>query len=162
MLIVGLTGGIATGKSTVTEMFRDRGVVIIDYDVMSRKVVEPDTPAWQDIVAYFGESILNADRTLDSAKIGDIVFPDAEKRKKLEGLIYPRLFEEYHRRLRKIEETDPDALVLVDTPLLYEAKLEAMFDKILACPEAKDAMQSASSVFGCHPVKYLQQFSPQE
>jgi dephospho-CoA kinase len=131
MLIVGLTGGIATGKSTVTEMFRERGVVILDFDVMSRDVVEPDTPAWHDIVAHFGESILSADRTLDRAKIGDIVFPDAEERKKLEGFIYPRLFEEYNRLLSEIEEADPDALVLVDTPLLFEAKLEGMFGKIL-------------------------------
>ena len=131
MLIIGLTGGIATGKSTVTAIFRKRGAIIFDYDVVAREVVEPDTPAWKDIVEYFGESILNDDRSLDRAKIGDIVFPDPEERKKLEGFIYPRLFEEYSRRIREIEQNDPDALVLADTPLLFEAHLEGMFDKIV-------------------------------
>ena len=131
MLIVGLTGGIATGKSTVTAIFEKRGAKIFDYDVVAREVVEPDTPAWKDIVEYFGESILNDDRSLDRAKIGDIVCPDPEERKKLEGFIYPRLFEEYSRRIREIEQNDPDALVLADTPLLFEAHLEGMFDKIV-------------------------------
>ena len=131
MLIVGLTGGIATGKSTVTAIFETRGAYIFDYDVVAREVVEPDTPAWKDIVEYFGESILNDDRSLDRAKLGDIVFPDPEERKKLEGFIYPRLFEEYSRRIREIEQNDPDALVLADTPLLFEAHLESMFDKII-------------------------------
>jgi len=131
MLIVGLTGGIATGKSTVSAMFEKRGAIVVDFDVLSRVVVEPDMPAWKDIVEYFGESVLNEDRTLDRAKIGDIIFPDPDKRKKLEGFIYPRLFEEYARRIREIEQNDPDALVLADVPLLFEVHLESMFDKIV-------------------------------
>lgn len=131
MLIVGLTGGIATGKSAVTKMFEERGAVIVDFDVMSRDIVEPDTPAWKDIVDYFGESILNDDRTLNRAKLGDIVFADTEKRKKLEGFIYPRLFEEYNRRIREIEQSNPGALVLADTPLLFEANLQDFFNKIV-------------------------------
>ncbi len=131
MLIVGLTGGIATGKSTVTELFRERGAIVIDFDVMSRVVVEPDTPAWRDIVEYFGEDLLNDDRTLDRARLADIVFPDPEKRRKLEGFIYPRLFEEYARRVREAEQSNPDALVLADVPLLFEVHLENLFDKIL-------------------------------
>ena len=131
MLIVGLTGGIATGKSTVTELFRERGAFIIDFDVMSRVVVEPDTPAWKDIVEYFGKDLLNDDRTLDRVKLGDIVFPDTDKRHKLQGFIYPRLFEEYDRRVREIEQKDPNALILADTPLLFEANLQDMFHKIV-------------------------------
>jgi dephospho-CoA kinase len=126
-----LTGGIATGKSTVTAIFEKRGAIIFDFDVVAHEVVEPDTPAWKDIVAYFGESILNDDRSLDRARLGDIVFPDPAERKKLEGFIYPRLFEEYSRRIREIEKNNPQALVLADTPLLFEAKLEGMFDKIV-------------------------------
>jgi len=131
VLIVGLTGGIATGKSTVTEVFRKRGASVFDFDVGAREVVEPDTPAWKDIVEYFGESILNDDRSLDRAKIADIVFPDPEERKKLVGFIYPRLFEVYSRWLSEVEQNDPHALVLADTPMLFEAHLEGMFDKIL-------------------------------
>ena len=131
MLIVGLTGGIATGKSTVSEMFEERGAVIVDFDVLSHDVIEPDMPAWKDIVDYLGPSVLNEDRTLDRARLGDIVFADTEKRRKLEGFIYPRLFEEYSRRIQEIGEKNPDALVLADVPLLIEVKLKGMFEKII-------------------------------
>ncbi len=131
MLIFGLTGGIATGKSTVAKMFEQRGAHIIDFDVLARIVVEPDTPAWKDIVDFFGTSILNKDRTLDRAKLGDIVFDDTEKRKTLQGFIYPRLFEEYARQTREIEQNDPNALVLADVPLLIEVGLQGMFEKII-------------------------------
>jgi dephospho-CoA kinase len=131
MLIVGLTGGIATGKSAVTARFKERGAAIIDFDAMTREVMKPDMRAWKDIVAFFGESVLNDDRTLDRARLGEIVFADPEKRIKLEGFIHPRLFEVYSRRIAEIEQNDPDALVLVDTPLLVEVKLQSMFDKIL-------------------------------
>ncbi len=131
MLIVGLTGGIATGKSAVTARFKERGAVIIDFDAMTREVMEPDMPAWKDIVEYFGESVLNEDRTLDRARLGEIVFANPEKRLRLEGFIHPRLFEVYSRRIAEIEQDDPGSLVLVDTPLLVEVKLQSMFDKIL-------------------------------
>jgi len=131
MLIAGLTGGIATGKSTVSEMFRKLGAYVIDFDVLSRVVVEPDMPAWKDIVQFFGESALNADRTLDRAKLGDIVFGDEERRKQLQGFIYPRLFEEYSRRIRDIEEKDSGAIVIADVPLLIEIRLQTMFEKII-------------------------------
>ena len=78
-------------------------------------VVEPGTPALKDIVAYFGQSVLKEDGALDRAKVGEIVFGDAEKRKTLEGFIYPRLFEEYARRIKEIGEKDSDALVLANT-----------------------------------------------
>jgi dephospho-CoA kinase len=138
MLIIGLTGGIATGKSTVVAMFERRGARILDFDVMARVVVEPGTPALKDIVAYFGQSVLKKDRTLDRTKVGEIVFGDAEKRKTLEGFIYPRLFEEYARRVKEIEEKHPDALVLVDTPLLFEANLEHMFEKIIVVHSTRE------------------------
>ena len=83
MLIVGLTGGIASGKSSVAAMFEKRGAHIIDFDALARVVVEPDKPAWKDIVDFFGPSVLNEDRTLDRARVGDIVFADEEKRKAL-------------------------------------------------------------------------------
>ena len=138
MLIVGLTGGIATGKSTVVAMFEKRGARILDFDVMARVVVEPGMPALQDIVAYFGQSVLKDDGPLDRTKVGEIVFGDAEKRKTLEGFIYPRLFEEYARRVKEVEEKHPDALVLVDTPLLFEANLEHMFEKIIVVHSTRE------------------------
>ena len=94
-LLLGVTGGIATGKSTVVNMLRELGAPIIDFDVLAREVVEPEKPAWKDIVAYFGEQVLQEDRQLDRKKLSDIVFRDFEKRKKLESFTHPRIFEAF-------------------------------------------------------------------
>lgn len=131
MLIVGLTGGIATGKSSVAAMFQKRGAHVIDYDELSHLVIEPDRPAWKDIVDFFGNSVLNEDRTIDRPKLGKIVFSDADKRKRLQGFIYPRLFEEYNRRLQEISQKEPRAIVLADVPLLIEQGMQAMFAKLI-------------------------------
>ncbi len=131
MMIIGLTGGIATGKSTVAATFRKYGIHIIDFDVLARVVVEPDTPAWNDIVDFFGSSVLRRDRTLDRPRLGEMVFTDAAKRKTLEGFIYPRLFEEYSRCLAEINQCDQQAIIMADVPLLIESGMEGMFEKII-------------------------------
>jgi dephospho-CoA kinase len=131
MMHVGLTGGIGSGKSTVAAMFSERGAYVIDYDELAHFVVEPNKPAWKDIVDFFGESILKKDRTLDRPRLGEIVFADAEKRKKLESFIYPRLAEEYSNRIRKILEKDLGAIIIADVPLLFETGMQSMFEKII-------------------------------
>jgi dephospho-CoA kinase len=131
MPLIGLTGGIGTGKSTVAEMLSEQGAYVIDFDVLSRIVVEPDKPAWQDIIDFFGKSVLNEDRTLNRVKLGDIVFDDEEKRRQLQGFIYPRLFEEYSRQVEEIRQKDPGAIIIVDVPLLIEIRLQHMFEKII-------------------------------
>jgi|GEM_PF-6491 len=130
-LLLGVTGGIATGKSTVVEMLKKKGAPVIDFDLLARKVVEPDRPAWKDIVAFFGEQVLAPDRTLDRKKLGDIVFGDLEKRKKLESFTHPRIFEEFIRELNAIVAQDPQAIIQVDVPLLIELNLQYMFHKLL-------------------------------
>jgi dephospho-CoA kinase len=131
MIIVGLTGGIATGKSSIAAMFAKRGAYILDFDELAHLVVEPDRPAWKDIVDFFGSSILKEDRTLDRPKLGKIVFSDAEKRKTLQQFIYPRISEEYLRRVQEIAEEDADPIVLADVPLLIEQHMQPMFAKII-------------------------------
>jgi dephospho-CoA kinase len=130
-LLLGVTGGIATGKSTVVNMLRELGAPLIDFDLIARQVVEPEKPAWKDIVAYFGEQVLQEDRQLDRKKLSDIVFRDFEKRKKLEGFTHPRIFESFIKQLNGIVEKDPDAIILVDVPLLIELNLQYMFHKTL-------------------------------
>src|SRR4030043_731264 len=103
MLIVGLTGGIASGKSTIAGMFKKEGAYIIDIDMISRDVVKPGKPAWQDVVHVFGKEVLNEDQTLNRKKVGDIVFSDAGKRKKLEKIIHPKINQENLSKRRKIE-----------------------------------------------------------
>jgi dephospho-CoA kinase len=130
-LILGVTGGIATGKTTVASMLEELGAPIIDFDVLARRVVEPNKPAWKDIVAYFGQEILLEDRTLDRKKLSGVVFRDAEKRRKLEGFIHPRTGDEYAEEVNRITAVDPNAIIQAVIPLLFEADMQGMFEKIL-------------------------------
>lgn len=130
-LILGVTGGIATGKTTVANMLEERGAPIIDFDVLARLVVEPDKPAWKEIVTYFGEEVLLEDRTLDRKKLSDIVFRDEEKRKKLEDFIHPRTGIEYAEQISRITAADPNVVIQAVVPLLFEANMQDMFEKVL-------------------------------
>lgn len=131
MIIIGLTGGIGSGKSSVAEMFKDEGAYVIDLDYLARVVVGPDTPAWRDIVDYFGEEILSPDRTLNRSKLAEIVFSDAQSRKALERFTHSRIFEKQETLLKDIKTKDPNAIVIVDVPLLFELSLNKNFDRII-------------------------------
>ena len=130
-LLLGVTGGIATGKSTVVQMFRQKAAPVIDFDLLARKVVEPGKPAWQDIVTYFGRHMLRDDRNLDRKKLAKLVFGDPEQRKKLESFTHPRIQQEFVLELNDIIAINPSAIVLVDMPLLIEFNRRSMFHKIL-------------------------------
>jgi dephospho-CoA kinase len=130
-LLLGVTGGIATGKSTVVRLLAEKGAPVIDFDLLARKVVEPDRPAWKDIVAFFGEQVLREDRTLDRGKLSDLVFRDLEKRKKLESFTHPRIQAEFISELQAIVVRDPEAIIQVDVPLLIEQNLQYLFHRIL-------------------------------
>jgi dephospho-CoA kinase len=130
-LLVGVTGSIATGKSTVADMLEELGAPMIDFDLLSRVVVETDKPAWKDIVSFFGKQVLNEDNTLDREKLREIVFRDMEKRKKLESFTHPRIFEEFYKNVEEISAKQPGAIIQVVVPLLIEGNMQAMFDHLL-------------------------------
>lgn len=130
-MIVGLTGGIATGKSTVSKLFAQKGVPVVDADVVARLVVEPDRPAWRDLVAFFGEEILLPDRTLDRAKLGALIFSDAAKRDKLNEIVHPQVRMEAERQIAHFIEQDSTRPVIYDVPLLIEAGYYKLVDKII-------------------------------
>ncbi len=130
-LLVGLTGGIATGKTVVASMLSKLGAALIDFDVLARRVVEPDQPAWRDIVAYFGEQVLAEDGTVDRARLGEIVFADAEKRKKLESFTHPRITELFLAEVRRIRKGEPEAIIQAAVPLLIEADMQSIFDHVV-------------------------------
>ena len=121
MIITGLTGGIASGKSTVADVFKKAGAVIIDADVIARRVVEPDRPAWQAIVSHFGREVLYADRTVNRARLGELVFKDRTLRRQLERIIHPRVRMAMDSEISRLRVTRPHAVVVLDIPLLYEA-----------------------------------------
>ncbi len=130
-LLLGVTGSIATGKSTVASMLEELGAPVIDFDILAREVVEPDQAAWKDIVDYFGKQILNEDRSIDRKKLSDIIFNDLEKRKKLESFTHPRIQELFVTRLIEITQKDPNAIVQVVIPLLIEINMQYLFHKLL-------------------------------
>jgi dephospho-CoA kinase len=131
VLNVGLTGGIASGKSTVGRMLVEKGARLIDFDELSHAVEEPEGPVWKEIVRHFGDEILQADRTIDRRKLGDIVFSNREKLDLLNRLVHPSVFKEWHKRIEEVRKEKPDAIVLSDIPLLIEAGMKPMVDLVL-------------------------------
>jgi len=128
MILVGLTGGVATGKSTVAEMFKQCGAVVIDADQLARDVVEPGKPAWREIVKTFGKTILNPDRSLNRQALGAIVFRHPAKRRAIEAIIHPRVAREQVRLTREAVRQDPQSVVIYDVPLLFEAGIDKRVD----------------------------------
>jgi dephospho-CoA kinase len=131
MIIVGLTGSLGSGKSTVSNFFRDSGAYIIDWDELARKAIRPHLAAWKETVDYFGEGILNDDMTIDRQKLADIVFSDREKLAKLNQIVHPRVFQEDEAITDEIKGRDPDALIVKDIPLLFEVASPIFVDKVV-------------------------------
>lgn len=129
-IVIGLTGSIGTGKSTISKMFTDREIPVIDADLIAREVVEPGAPAYNGIVAAFGEEILYPDRTLDRKALGSIVFSDEAKRLQLNEIIHPAIRTEMLRQ-RDYYVTSKHEYVVMDIPLLFESKLTDYVDKII-------------------------------
>ncbi len=131
MILVGLTGGVATGKSTVAKMFKQDGAAVINADLLARQVVEPGKPAWRAIVKLFGRIVLNLDRSLDRQALGSIVFHNPKKRRQLERIIHPRVAREQQRLVRRIAKGKPRVVVIYEVPLLFEAGVDKRVDKII-------------------------------
>ena len=129
-LTIGLTGSIATGKSTVAKMFANYNIPVVDADKIAREVVEVGKPTYLEIVEAFGEDILQENKELDRKKLGSIVFSNEEKRKKLNSIIHPSIRAEM---LRQKEEliAQGERCVVLDIPLLFESKLFHFVDKVL-------------------------------
>lgn len=120
-LLVGLTGGLATGKSTVAEMFRALGCEVIDADVLAREVVEPGQPALAAIVEAFGPTVLGPDGRLDRKKLGALVFADPAERRRLEAITHPAIRERLGRRLAALEAAGFEGIVMFDAPVMIES-----------------------------------------
>jgi dephospho-CoA kinase len=131
MILVGLTGGIATGKTTVAQMFKRCGAVVIDADQLARQVVRPGKPAWREIVATFGDGILTPKGSINRQALGAIVFHDRRQLRKLERIIHPRVAREQQRLTRRIATRFPNAVVVYEVPLLFESGAHTRVDKII-------------------------------
>lgn len=130
MFVIGLTGGIASGKSTVSRLLKELGATILDADVIAREVVEPGQPALAEIAAAFGPEVLREDGSLDRARLGALVFGDGEARARLNAITHPRVIRRINELLEEERRANPRGVAVVDAPLLLEAGMGHLVDEV--------------------------------
>lgn len=130
-MIIGLTGGIATGKSTVSAMLVSRGALLVDADVIAREVMLPGHPVLAAVRERFGPEVMNEDGTLNRKELGRIVFGDQAELQALNNITHPAIRQEIKQQMTTYEMQHPDKLVVVDIPLLYESKLDNLFQEVM-------------------------------
>ncbi len=131
MLKLGLTGGIASGKSTVCEIFARLGAKVLDTDEVAREVVLPGGPAWTELRQAFGSEYFDSDGNLDRRKLRKLVFADPAKRRQLNALVHPEVMREINRRYERVSAVAKGGVFVVDVPLLFEVRLASRFDRVL-------------------------------
>jgi dephospho-CoA kinase len=162
MLIVGLTGGVASGKTAVSRVLREEGAYIIDADQIARELVQPHKPAWNELVRAFGKEILQEDGSIHRRKLADKVFADTEQRKVLNQILHPRIKEEMDRRTKEIGQKDPEAIVVIDAPLLVELGVYRKVDQLIVITSTQmQQMERLKERDGRSPEEALRLFSSQ-
>ena len=158
MKLVGLTGGIASGKSTVAEILKRQGAAIINADVLAREVVEPDRQAWTEIVNTFGTAVLQPDRALDRQKLRAIIFDDPDARKKLESIIHPQVRALAEQRIRE-HAAAGYAVIVYEVPLLFEGNLQEWLRPVIlvACDvdTQRNRLQSRDNLSAAQAQKHI-------
>jgi dephospho-CoA kinase len=162
MLIVGLTGGVASGKTAVSRVLREEGAYIIDADQIARELVQPHKPAWNEIIRAFGKEILQKDGSIHRKKLADKIFTDPEQRKVLNRILHPRIKEEIDRRAKKIGQKDPEVIVVIDAPLLVELGMHHKVDRLIVVTSTQiQQMERLKKRDGRSPEEALKLFSSQ-
>ncbi len=130
-MIIGLTGGIASGKTTIGQLLVEHGALLVDADQVAREVVLPGEPALEAIASVFGQAVLQPDGSLDRAALGRIVFADQHLLKKLESITHPAIRTRMQERIAAYKETNPNSLIVADVPLLFETNQESLYEGIM-------------------------------
>ena len=130
MLVVGLTGGIASGKSVVSKTLKEFGLPIIDADLIAREIVRPNEVGYREIVDHFGHGILNPDETINRRRLAKIIFGDSQEMERLNSILHPRIVKEIKKRIRDFKETR-ERMVIVDAALLIETGELSLVDKLI-------------------------------
>jgi dephospho-CoA kinase len=131
VIIAGLTGGIASGKSTVSRFFSDAGAYVIDADKIAREVVKPGTPGYDAILTFFGRTILLPNGEIDRKHLGEIIFNDPDKKARLDAIVHPLVVERSAEMIADIAVQAPDAVVIMDIPLLLEAGMQSDLAEVI-------------------------------
>ena len=131
MILVGLTGGIASGKTEASRIFKKLGARIIDADEIAHALLEPNTQTWKEVVKSFGNGILRPDQTIDRTALGRIVFDSPRKLAGLNSILHPFVFAEKERQQKAIVKVDPQAVIIFDVPLLIETNAHEGMDKVI-------------------------------
>ncbi len=138
-LLIGLTGGIGSGKSLAAKFFEELGARLIDADQLCRDLVRPGHPALNEIVSFFGELILNSAGDLDRKKLAEIIFQDPEKKSALEAILHPKVFEKEREIYLKIRTAVPSAIVIIEAALLIESGNHKNVDKVIVVKSSKES-----------------------
>lgn len=141
MVVIGLTGGYGTGKSTVAAMFQELGAVVLDADRITHKLMEPKKLVWRRIIDAFGDSALNEDATINRKQLAEIIFKDSDKRLQLESIIHPQVIKYIKRQLHQIKGKPKIKAIVLDVPLLIEAGAEDMADVIVVVTASPEVQQ---------------------
>lgn len=129
-LVIGLTGGIASGKSTVSNMLKEMNITVVDADIEARLAVEKGEPAYHKIIAEFGHDILLDNEEINRQKLGSVIFHDAAKRQLLNGIVHPEVRKRMYNKIEEASKVGAQVIVL-DIPLLFESKLTHMVEKTI-------------------------------
>lgn len=130
MHVIGLTGGISSGKSTVLKTLEDLGVMVVEVDKTAHLVMEPGQPAWQEIIDFFGKKIIAPNRKINRTVLGEMVFNNPDLLKKLNQITHPRVEEYLQAQLQELRQTKPYEVVVLEVPLLYESGMDKLCDQI--------------------------------
>ena len=130
-LLLGVTGGIATGKSAVADLLQEKGALTIDFDLLAREIQAPGQPAYQEIVSHFGPDVVLENGMLNRRRLSEIVFADPQKKSLLERFTHGRIRAAFHEKFNRYIVEQPDATVQAVIPLLIESRMQALFDRIL-------------------------------
>ncbi len=130
LIIVGLTGGIATGKSTVSKFFIDEGIPVIDTDLIARNLLSKGTKTYYEVIQFFSNEILLTNKEINRKKLGRVIFTNPKKRKKLNEIVHPKVRDEVNEQIKKYEEKG-HPIIVIDVPLLFETKYQEVVDKTI-------------------------------
>jgi len=131
VLLVGLTGGIATGKTTVARQFESFGAAVLDADAVAHRLIEPGAPGYERVIDAFGRGILRGDGTIDRSALGRIVFADPDQRKRLEAILHPLILEEEDSFVARIATDRVPRIVVINAALLFETGAWKRYDRVV-------------------------------